>query len=203
MDAIQERIKENMKIYNAYKSVPKEALKAFDNGKFKGTDINTMWRIKCLTELLGPCGVGWKIEIKRCWSESSGDTTMAFAQITLHIKVNDNWDGFDAVGGNRLAYVSNAGKKMVSDEAYKMAVTDAFGVACKYLGIGADVYWENDRTKYSEDSIYNISDEVRVQLDACGITDLEKLRRYYKVKVLTDAECMKAIELWREQNGQA
>ena len=33
-----------------------------------------------------------------------------------------------------------------------MAITDAFGVACKYLGIGADVYWANDRTKYTDDT---------------------------------------------------
>ena len=30
-----------------------------------------------------------------------------------------------------------------------MAYTDALSVSCKQLGIGADVYWEKDRTKYS------------------------------------------------------
>ena len=38
----------------------------------------------------------------------------------------------------------------VSDECYKMATTDAISVACKALGIGADVYWEADSTKYSK-----------------------------------------------------
>lgn len=201
MDVIQQQIKSNMRIYNSYRTVPKEALKAFDNGKFKGTDINSMWRIKCLTELFGPCGCGWSIEIKRCWSETVGDTTMAFAQITLHIKTPNGWDGFDAVGGNKLAYTTNAGKNITSDEAYKMAVTDAFGVACKYLGIGADTYWENDRSKYTESSVYQISKGMRDQLEECGITDLDKLRKYYKVEILTDKECREAVELWRKQNG--
>ena len=35
-----------------------------------------------------------------------------------------------------------------NDEAFKMALTDAVSVACKALGIGANVYWEKDRTKY-------------------------------------------------------
>ena len=36
----------------------------------------------------------------------------------------------------------------VDDEAFKKAETDAISVACKMLGIGADVYWSEDRTKY-------------------------------------------------------
>lgn len=38
----------------------------------------------------------------------------------------------------------------VSDECYKMATTDAISVACKQLGVGADVYWDADRTKYDD-----------------------------------------------------
>ena len=37
-----------------------------------------------------------------------------------------------------------------SDECFKMAMTDAISVACKALGIGADVYWEKDKTKYTK-----------------------------------------------------
>jgi molecular chaperone DnaK (HSP70) len=36
----------------------------------------------------------------------------------------------------------------VNDECFKMALTDAISVACKALGVGADVYWQEDRTKY-------------------------------------------------------
>ncbi|HCC35130.1 MAG TPA: hypothetical protein DEQ02_05645 [Ruminococcaceae bacterium] len=37
----------------------------------------------------------------------------------------------------------------MSDECFKMALTDAISVSCKALGFGADVYWDKDRTKYS------------------------------------------------------
>lgn len=36
-----------------------------------------------------------------------------------------------------------------SDECFKMALTDAISVAAKALGIGADVYWQADATKYT------------------------------------------------------
>ena len=38
-----------------------------------------------------------------------------------------------------------------SDECFKMAYTDAVSVACKSLGFGADIYWQNDRTKYNSE----------------------------------------------------
>lgn len=34
-----------------------------------------------------------------------------------------------------------------------MALTDALSVACKALGIAADVYWDKDKTKYDKTDI--------------------------------------------------
>lgn len=49
-----------MEIYNKARVVPGEAKKPIQAGRLKGmTDINPMYRIKTLTELFGPCGVGW------------------------------------------------------------------------------------------------------------------------------------------------
>ena len=53
----------NLDIYEAGRAVPSEAQKSFNNGRFSGTDINPMWRIKKLTELFGACGVGWYYDI--------------------------------------------------------------------------------------------------------------------------------------------
>lgn len=146
---------ENLSIYNKYKKVPEEALKPFDNGKFKGTDINTMWRIKCLTEEFGPVGVGWYYDIVRTWTEpgANGDV-FAFAEIALYVKINDLFSApIRATGGNTIVKFNKKYKtNESSDEGFKMAITDALGVACKFLGIGADVYWENDRSKYQNES---------------------------------------------------
>ena len=141
---------ENMEIYNKYKTVPDEAMKAFNNGKFKGTDINTMWRIRSLTEQFGPCGIGWYFNIKRTWiEETKNNEQFAFAEIELFVKVDGEWSKpISGNGGNKLLRLKSDGEVTTSDEAYKMAVTDALGVACRNLGIGADVYWSNDKSKY-------------------------------------------------------
>ena len=36
-----------------------------------------------------------------------------------------------------------------NDDGYKMAYTDAISVACKLLGMSADVYWQAGESKYS------------------------------------------------------
>lgn len=144
---------ENMEIYEKFRNVPENAVKPFDNGSFKGTDINTMWRIKCLTEMFGPVGKGWYIRPGRTWKEDIEDEVYVFMDISLFVKYpgETEWSApIYGTGGNKLVkHVKSSDRFKGSDEAYKMAATDAFGNACKYLGIGADVYWENDKTKYT------------------------------------------------------
>jgi len=143
---------ENMKIYDAGKSVPEEAQKTIKGGRLNGfTDINPMWRIRKLTELFGPCGIGWYYEIDREWLERYEGTgeVAAFVRISLYIKADGEWSKpIVGVGGSMFAANERNGVR-VSDEAFKMAQTDALSVACKNIGIGAVVYWSEGETKYS------------------------------------------------------
>ena len=141
-----------MIIYNAVRNPPKEALKPIKGGRLSGlTDINPMWRIKTLTEQFGACGVGWKYEIVDKRLEHGGnDEIAAFVDINLYIKDGDAWsEAIPGTGGS--SFVAKESKGMyTSDECFKMALTDAISVACKMLGFGADVYWQKDRTKYTD-----------------------------------------------------
>ena len=136
----------NLDIYNAGREVPAEAQKQFNNGKFSGTDINPMWRIKKLTELFGPAGVGWYVDNVVERAEEHNGVTMAIVTLELYIKVDGEWSKpIYGTGGNILV---NA-KGGTSDEGYKMAYTDALSIACKSLGIGADIWFAQDKTKYT------------------------------------------------------
>ena len=144
-------MEDNLKIYNAVKKVPKEAQRPITGGRLKGkTEINPMWRIKALTEQFGPCGIGWYYEVGRQWLEPSGSEVAAFVNIQLYIKVGDEWSKPISGVGGAMFVEQQKGGAYVSDECYKMATTDAISVACKQLGIGADVYWEADKTKYTD-----------------------------------------------------
>lgn len=137
---------QNMEIYELGRNVPPEAQKAFYNGKFSGTDINPMWRIKKLTEIFGPAGIGWYYEIVSERAEEHGDVTIAVVDLNLYVKWGGEWSKpIYGTGGNILLRNGST-----SDEGYKMALTDALSVACKALGIGADIYYSKDKTKYTD-----------------------------------------------------
>ena len=142
---------ENMTIFNAVRSVPENAKKAIKGGRLQGmTDINPVWRLETLTKQFGACGIGWYYEItdKRLSEVSTGEIA-AFVDISLYIKVDGEWSKpIQGTGGSKFIANEKSGP-FVSDECYKMALTDAISVACKMLGIGADVYWEGGRdSKY-------------------------------------------------------
>lgn len=144
----------NLDMYNRYKQPPENALKSFNNGRFKGTDINPMWRIKVLTEEYGECGFGWYCTINRMWQEQSPGTSeiMVFCEAALYVRRGDEWSKpIIGVGGNTFVASRKSGLQ-ASDEAYKMAYTDALGIACKALGIGADVWWRYSDSKYARSS---------------------------------------------------
>lgn len=158
----------NLTLWDDIKAVPPEAQKPIKGGRLSGmTDISPMWRYHELTKHFGPCGIGWKYTIDRLWLEpGANDTVCAFAQISLFIKQNCGLDippgsivqlkpgesfvhnqdygewaaAIPGIGGSMLVAKEKEGLH-TSDECYKMAVTDALSVACKMLGMGADIYW--------------------------------------------------------------
>ena len=145
----------NLEIYNKVRSVPEEAKKPIKGGRLSGmTDINPMWRIKTLTEQFGACGVGWKYEICNMRLErATDDEVAAFVDVNLYFKTDNGWsEAIPGTGGSAFVTKERNGIH-VSDECFKMALTDALSVACKALGFGADVYWDKDKTKYDEPGV--------------------------------------------------
>lgn len=141
----------NLEVYNALRTPPKEALSEIKAGRMKGkTDINPMWRIKALTERFGPCGIGWKYIITKQWLEPGpGGEVSAFCNIDLYYKLGGEWsEAVPGTGGSSFVAKEKSGL-YVSDECYKMALTDAISVAAKALGVAGDIYWQNDPTKYN------------------------------------------------------
>lgn len=144
---------DNMELFRAFRDTPIEARKTIQAGRLKGfTDINPMWRFKRLTEVFGPCGIGWKYEItsQRTIPGAAGEIA-AFVDVNLYYKHDGEWSSpIPGIGGS--TFVANESKGLrTSDEAFKMALTDAISVACKALGMSSDIYFEKDRTKYTTD----------------------------------------------------
>ena len=146
----------NMTHYDNLKAVPLTALKEIGFGKLKGkSDINPQWRYEAMTSEFGTCGIGWKYEIVKTWTQEANDgQLMLFVEVNLYIFDYElaQWgQAIPAIGGDFLLEKDKNGLHG-NDEAYKMATTDALGVAMKMLGVAADVYrgLAND-SKYGRD----------------------------------------------------
>lgn len=148
-----EKEKNNLDLYNKIKEVPKEAKKTITGGRLSGmTDIKPMWRIEKLTEMFGICGFGWKAPIiNKEIIEGANGEKIAIVDIELFIKVNGEWsEGITGTGGSSFIAKEKQGL-YTSDECFKMAYTDALSVACKSLGMGADVYWGDSKYQTNEE----------------------------------------------------
>ena len=171
----------NLSIYERMRSVPAEAKKAIEAGRLKGkSDINPMWRIKKLTEVFGPVGFGWYTEVIKTWTEVDENSDVAvFVDINLFVKKDGEWSKpIYGNGGNKLISherkYENGTQVLVpylDDDAYKKAYTDAISVAAKALGVGADVYFEKDVTKY--DTALSQSEPVQAQVAGTPVPEVK------------------------------
>ena len=130
---------------------PKDALRTIKAGRLQGkSDINPQWRIDIMNEEFGPCGFGWYPTITKQWVEHGADgEIMAFVNCEVHIRVNEEWSKpIPGTGGSRMIAKEKSGLYN-SDEAFKMAYTDALSVALKTIGVAADIYrGKFDGSKY-------------------------------------------------------
>ena len=143
---------EKLEIYNQLKAVPENAKKTITGGRLNGmTDIKPMWRIEKLTEVFGICGIGWKTKIKnKEIIDGANGEKIAIVDIDLYIKIDGCWsEPIEGTGGSSFISKEKNGL-YTNDECFKMAYTDALSVACKSLGMGAEVYWGD--SKYNKTS---------------------------------------------------
>lgn len=144
---------ETLSLWNKVSRPPANVLKQIKGGRLNGkSNIAPQWRYQVLTEQFGPCGIGWKFTIDKLWTETaSGDEVFAFALVSLYIKVDGAWsEPIPGIGGHLMIVKETKGLHN-NDECFKMATTDAIGVAAKMLGVAADVYMGDwDGSKYIE-----------------------------------------------------
>lgn len=177
----------DLEIYDKLSRPDPSALKQIQAGRLKGkTDINPQWRYKAMTEQFGLCGVGWKYTIDRQWIEKGeGVEMMAFVNVSVYVKHNEEWsDPIPGTGGSMLV-ASERNGPYNSDEAFKMATTDALSVALKFIGVAAAIYagqW--DGTKYIGD---NEKSPEQVLAEWCayveGATNADGLRKCFEEAV--------------------
>lgn len=191
---------DNLAIWEALGKTDPAHTKPFKRGGgFSGTAINPLWIVQRLTELFGPCGIGWGIDQPEfqvvngsnheilVYSIVSGWYMRAGRRATVH-----------GVGGDKVVthIKANVERKREErwendDEAFKKAYTDAVGNAFKFLGVGADV-----RMGLFEDSKYQ--EEVRREFEAEKIPGITKIKARLRLMMTAGDDPAVTLEGFRE-----
>jgi hypothetical protein len=144
---------ENLELWNKLGRTDPAHTKSFKRaGGFGGTAIKPIYTEQKMTEIFGPCGVGWGFSPPQFQVVPGSEGQVAvYCWLALWI----NHDGkvsaeIPGVGGDMVVVKQSNGLR-TDDEAFKKAFTDAIGNAMKHLGMSADVHMGLfDDSKYVE-----------------------------------------------------
>ncbi len=142
---------DNMKLWQSVCVTDPRAVKQITGKQYKGNSPKPYWVIQRATEVFGPCGLGWGVQILSERFERFGDEALHIA----HVKVWYLQDGvrgdIEQMGQTRAEYTSAGGKHIVDEDAPKKSVTDGMVKCLSMLGFAGDIFsgqW--DDSKYVE-----------------------------------------------------
>lgn len=145
---------DNLTIWNTLGRTSPDQTKGFSRaGGFRGTAVKPVYTEQKMTELFGPCGIGWGFtEPTFQLVPGSDGQTAVYCWLSLwYVHDGARSQSIPGVGGDMVVVKQSSGLR-TDDEAFKKAFTDAIGNAMKHIGMSADVHMGRfDDSKYVND----------------------------------------------------
>lgn len=142
---------ENLTIWNTLGRTSPDQTKGFSRaGGFRGTAVKPVYTEQKMTELFGPCGIGWGFSEPTFQLVPGSDgQTAVYCWLSLwYVHDGARSQPVPGVGGDMVIVKQSSGLR-TDDEAFKKAFTDAIGNAMKHIGMSADVHMGRfDDSKY-------------------------------------------------------
>jgi hypothetical protein len=173
---------ENLRIWEKLEHTDPKHTKGFTrSGGFKGTAVKPMWSNLRMTEMFGPCGLGWGTEQPVFETHTALDEMLVFCTVGLWYREKPDGERglVYGVGGDKYVIKQSAGLR-TSDEAFKMAYTDALSNAMKFIGVAADVHMGLfDDSKYVEEMKAEFAPKKEPQPAAEVIADDKQMAKFW------------------------
>lgn len=131
----------NMALWNQVCVTDPKHVKPITGKQYKGNSPKPYWLIQRATEMFGPCGEGWGVEVK-----SEGFHRMTQTDV-MHSAVVVVWymrDGkrcaIEQMGQTKACYETGSGKMMLDEDAGKKSVTDGMVKCLSMIGFAGDIF---------------------------------------------------------------
>lgn len=200
---------ENMKLWNEVKITDPAAVKKITGKPYQGNSPKPYWLIQRATEVFGPCGQGWGVEVKSEGFHRMTDTDVMHTAVVVVWYIQGGKRGsIEQMGQTKACYAKSGGGMMLDEDAGKKSVTDGMVKCLSMIGFAGDIFsgqW--DDSKYVEFAAEETAKRIAPEppkLDAKQIqaitalanevnADFEALLKWvsgkagYEIKALKDA----------------
>lgn len=138
----------NMKLWHSVCVTDPRAVKPITGKQYKGNSPKPYWVIQRATEVFGPCGLGWGVQILSERFERFGDEALHIAHVKVWYMQDGKRGEIEQMGQTRAAYTSAAGKHIVDEDAPKKSATDGMVKCLSMLGFAGDIFsgqWDDSK----------------------------------------------------------
>lgn len=139
---------DNMKLWQSVCVTDPKAVKPITGKQYKGNSPKPYWVIQRATEVFGPCGLGWGVQILSERFERFGDEALHIAHVMVWYMRDGKRCEIEQMGQTRAAYNSAAGKYIVDEDAPKKSATDGMVKCLSMLGFAGDIFsgqWDDSK----------------------------------------------------------
>jgi hypothetical protein len=139
---------DNMKLWQSVCVTDPKAVKPITGKQYKGNSPKPYWVIQRATEVFGPCGLGWGVQILSERFERFGDEALHIAHVMVWYMQDGKRGEIEQMGQTRAAYISAAGKHIVDEDAPKKSATDGMVKCLSMLGFAGDIFsgqWDDSK----------------------------------------------------------
>ena len=139
---------DNMKLWQSVCVTDPRAVKPITGKQYKGNSPKPYWVIQRATEVFGPCGLGWGVQILSERFERFGDEALHIAHVMVWYMQDGKRCEIEQMGQTRAAYISAAGKHIVDEDAPKKSATDGMVKCLSMLGFAGDIFsgqWDDSK----------------------------------------------------------
>lgn len=133
--------KENMTLWNQVCVTDPAAVKPITGKPYKGNSPKPYWLIQRATEVFGPCGKGWGVEVKSEGFHRMTETDVMHSAVVVVWYMRDGKRcAIEQMGQTKACYAKSGGGMMLDEDAGKKSVTDGMVKCLSMIGFAGDIF---------------------------------------------------------------